>query len=292
MNLIFDFGGVLIDWDPHHLYDPYFGDRARADWFLQNICTMEWNTQMDGGKPFAEGIAELSARFPEWSKEIEMFHSQWTKMVGGPIPGMLELVRELKAAGHRLYGLSNWSAETFPLICDDYPVLNLLDGMVVSGFESAPRVEGCADGFAAEGTARSAAGGGAGGAADGPADGGADGHADGFAARSGAGGAAEACVSGLSASDVAEGCATAERGATNGAGSGAGARMSGRAPLIKPDPEIYKLLLSRYSLQPADCIFIDDNPANVAAAQTIGIHAIPFTNCPNLRKQLAELNLL
>ena len=68
--------------------------------------------------------------------------------------------------------------------------------------------------------------------------------------------------------------------------------MSGRAPLIKPDPEIYKLLLSRYSLQPADCIFIDDNPANVAAAQTLGIHAITFTNCPNLRKQLAELQLL
>ena len=244
MNLIFDFGGVLIDWDPHHLYDPYFGDRARADWFLQNICTMEWNTQMDGGKPFAEGIAELSTRFPEWSKEIAMFHSQWTKMVGGPIPGMLELVRELKAAGHRLYGLSNWSAETFPLICHDYPVLKLLDGMVVSGFESAPRVVGCADGIAAEGTAEGAAGGGARGAA-----------------RSGAGGAA-------------------------------GARMSGRAPLIKPDPEIYQLLLSRYSLRPADCIFIDDNPANVAAAQTIGIHAIPFTNCPNLRKQLAELQLL
>ena len=232
MNLIFDFGGVLIDWDPHHLYDPYFGDRARADWFLQNICTMEWNTQMDGGKPFAEGIAELSTRFPEWSKEIAMFHLQWTKMVGGPIPGMLELVRELKAAGHRLYGLSNWSAETFPLICHDYPVLKLLDGMVVSGFESAARVVGCAEGFAAEGTA---------------------------------GGTAR---------------------------SGAGARMSGRAPLIKPDPEIYKLLLSRYSLQPADCIFIDDNPANVAAAQTIGIHAIPFTNCPDLHKQLAELNLL
>ena len=266
MNLIFDFGGVLIDWDPHHLYDPYFGDRARADWFLQNICTMEWNTQMDGGKPFAEGIAELSTRFPEWSKEIAMFHSQWTKMVGGPIPGMLELVRELKAAGHRLYGLSNWSAETFPLICHDYPVLNLLDGMVVSGFESAPRVVGNAEGIAAEGTA------------EGGADGGADGPANGFAARSGARGAA-----GGAADGHADGFA---------ARSGAGARRSGRAPLIKPDPEIYKLLLSRYSLQPADCIFIDDNPANIAAARTIGIHAIPFTNCPDLRKQLAELQLL
>ena len=215
MNLIFDFGGVLIDWDPHHLYDPYFGDRARAEWFLQNICTMEWNTQMDGGKPFAEGIAELSARFPEWSREIEMFHSQWTKMVGGPIPGMLELVRELKAAGHRLYGLSNWSAETFPLICDDYPALKLLDGMVISGFESA-------------------------------------------------GGAA-------SANDC------------GGAGAG------DQKPLIKPDPEIYKLLLSRYSLQPADCIFIDDNPANIAAAQTLGIRAIRFTTCSKLRPELLQL---
>ena len=258
MNLIFDFGGVLIDWDPHHLYDPYFGDRARADWFLQNICTMEWNTQMDGGKPFAEGIAELSARFPERSREIEMFHSQWTKMVGGPIPGMLELVQELKAAGHRLYGLSNWSAETFPLICDDYPALKLLDGMVISGFESAGRVEGCAEGFAAEGAAGSAAGSGA------------EEPADGFAARSGTG----ARMSG------ADGFA---------AESGAGARMSGRAPLIKPDPEIYKLLLSRYSLQPADCIFIDDNPANVAAAQTLGIRAIRFTSCSNLRTQLLQL---
>ena len=192
MNLIFDFGGVLIDWDPHHLYDPYFGDRARAEWFLQNICTMEWNTQMDGGKPFAEGIAELSARFPEWSREIEMFRSQWTKMVGGPIPGMLELVRELKAAGHGVYGLSNWSMETFPLICDDYPVLKLLDGMVVSGNEG----------------------------------------------------------------------------------------------VIKPEPAIYQLLLSRYSLQPADYIFIDDNPANVAAAQTLGIRGIRFTSCSNLRTQL------
>lgn len=135
MNLIFDFGGVLIDWDPHHLYDPYFGDRTRADWFLQNICTMEWNTQMDGGKPFAVGVAELSARFPEWAKEIEMFHKDWIKMVGGPVPGMYELLLELKAAGHHLYGLSNWSAETFPLVRDRFPSLQLLEGMVVSGYE-------------------------------------------------------------------------------------------------------------------------------------------------------------
>ena len=135
MNLIFDFGKVLIDWDPHYLYDPYFGDRTRTDWFLKNICTMEWNTQMDGGKAFATGIAELSALHPEWSAEIEMFHSRWTEMVGGAVPGMYELMKSLKAAGHHLYGLSNWSAETFPLVRDRFPSLRLLEGMVVSGYE-------------------------------------------------------------------------------------------------------------------------------------------------------------
>jgi len=135
LNLIFDFGKVLIDWDPHYLYDPYFGDRSRTDWFLENICTMEWNTQMDGGKPFAVGVAELSERFPEWAREIEMFHSRWTEMVGGAVPGMYELLKGLKAAGHHLYGLSNWSTETFPLVRDRFPSLRLLEGMVVSGYE-------------------------------------------------------------------------------------------------------------------------------------------------------------
>ncbi|MBQ6015932.1 MAG: HAD family phosphatase [Bacteroidales bacterium] len=189
MNLIFDFGGVLIDWDPHHLYDPYFVDRAKTDWFLQNICTMDWNLQMDGGKPFAQGVAELSARFPEWSREIKMFHRDWIKMIGGPIPGMYDLLLEFKAAGHRLFGLSNWSTETFPLIKDDYPALRLLEGMVVSGYEG----------------------------------------------------------------------------------------------VTKPQPEIYQLLLDRYSLKASDSVFIDDNPANAAGAEAVGIRGIRFTSCEDLR---------
>ena len=135
MNLIFDCGGVLLDWDPHHLYDPYFGDRAKTDWFLRNICTSDWNLQMDGGKPITVGVAELSAKFPEWSREISMFFTDWVKMIGGPIPGMLEFVQEMKTAGHGVYGLSNWSSETFSLIKDDYPVFQLLDGIVISGYE-------------------------------------------------------------------------------------------------------------------------------------------------------------
>ncbi len=134
-NIVFDFGGVLVDWNPHYLYDRHFGNREKADWFLENICTGRWNIQMDGGKPFAEGCAELSAEYPEWRKEIYMFFDRWIEMMADEIPGMRELLGELKAAGYGLYGLTNWSAETFCQVRDRYGVFSLLDGMVVSGEE-------------------------------------------------------------------------------------------------------------------------------------------------------------
>lgn len=134
-NIVFDFGGVLVDWNPHYLYDSHFGSREKADWFLENICTGRWNIQMDGGKPFAEGCAELSAEYPEWTKEIYMFFDRWIEMMADEIPGMRKLLGELKAAGYGLYGLTNWSAETFCQVRDRYEVFSLLDGMVVSGEE-------------------------------------------------------------------------------------------------------------------------------------------------------------
>ena len=133
--VIFDFGGVLVDWNPHYLYDPYFGSREKADWFLANICNSAWNVQMDGGKPFEEGIAERVGEYPEWEKEIRMYRSEWLKMMGGQIPGMQEVVEDLKAQGYRLYGLTNWAADTFALVRHTYPVFDLLDGIVVSGEE-------------------------------------------------------------------------------------------------------------------------------------------------------------
>ena len=134
-TVIFDFGGVLVDWNPHYLYDSYFGSREKADWFLTHICNSAWNVQMDGGKPFAEGIAELVARHPEWEKEIRMYRSEWLKMMGEQIPGMQALVADLKARGYHVYGLTNWAADTFALVRDRYPVFALLDGIVVSGEE-------------------------------------------------------------------------------------------------------------------------------------------------------------
>ena len=134
-SVIFDFGGVLVDWDPHRLLDKYFGSREKADWFIANICTSEWNAQMDAGKPFAQGIKELSAEHPEWSKEIQMYFDRWIEMIGGEIPGMLQIEKDLKAKGYKLYGLTNWSSETFCQVRHRFEVFDLLDGMLVSGEE-------------------------------------------------------------------------------------------------------------------------------------------------------------
>ena len=133
-NIILDFGGVLLDWNPHYLYDPYFGSKEKTDWFIQHVCTPEWNLQMDKGKPFAEGVREKIAECPEWEKEIRLYHSGWIRMIGEEIPGMYELEKDLKAAGYRLLGLTNWSLETFRLVCDRR-IFTILDDLVVSGRE-------------------------------------------------------------------------------------------------------------------------------------------------------------
>ncbi len=134
-NIIFDFGAVLVDWDPHHLYIPYFGDAQRAEWFLTEICPYSWNTQADAGRTTQEITEERIALFPEWEKEIRMYYGRWIEMMGGQIPGMEALVRDLKERGYGVYGLTNWSRETFPLVRDRYPVFGLLDGYIVSGEE-------------------------------------------------------------------------------------------------------------------------------------------------------------
>ncbi len=153
-NIIFDFGGVLVDWNRHYLYDEYFKtDDARilferntgicgmsplgmSNWFLDNICTLDWNAQMDGGKPLNVGTAELVAKYPEWEKPVRMFFGNWIEMFHGAVEGMYDILSDLKAAGYPLYGLSNWSAETFDkYVGPHFPVFRLLEGMVVSGHE-------------------------------------------------------------------------------------------------------------------------------------------------------------
>ena len=134
-NVIFDFGCVLVNWDQHNLYDAHFGSKEKTDWFIDNVCTWEWNNQTDIGKTFAESVAEKVAEFPEWEKEIRMYWERWVDMIGGEVAGMKEWISELKDAGYKLYGLSNWSSETFPLVKDKFAAFGMLDGIVMSGEE-------------------------------------------------------------------------------------------------------------------------------------------------------------
>ena len=194
-NIVFDFGGVLVDWNPRYVYVPLFGDAARAEWFLTTICTYEWNAQVDAGRSHAEITEERVAEFPEWEKEIRVYYDRWIEMVHGDIPGMVDLVRAYKERGFRIWGLSNWSQELFPLVRDRFPVFDLMDGMVISG----------------------------------------------------------------------------------------------REKVIKPYPEIYRILLERFGLDPAECVFIDDNAANVAGADAVGIKGILFEGKEKLQEQLEGL---
>lgn len=178
-NVVFDFGGVLIDWNQRYLYRKVFTSEEEMEWFLANVCTDEWNARQDAGRPFFEGVAEAKAQYPLYSAQIEMFWSRWIEMIGGEIKENTDWLRRLKVDGYGIYGLTNWSTETLPQAMERFDFFQLFDGIVVSGEEH----------------------------------------------------------------------------------------------LIKPDPRIYHILLDRYGLNPTECLFIDDNPKNVAAAMRIGMEA-------------------
>jgi 2-haloacid dehalogenase len=132
--MVFDLGGVLIDWNPRHLYRKMFdGNEERMERFLSEICTSEWNARQDAGRPFAEATAELIARHPEQSGFIRAFFERWPEMVAGAIEQTVEILSELRRAGHRLYALSNWSAETFPHARKRFQFFEWFDLTVISG---------------------------------------------------------------------------------------------------------------------------------------------------------------
>ena len=196
--VVFDLGGVLIDWDPRYLYRKLLADEAAVEEFLATVCTPEWNGEQDRGRPFAEGIAELVERHPVHAAAITAYHERWTEMLGGGIPGVVELLAELRAAGVPLYALTNWSAETFGIARERFGFLDWFDGVVVSGEE----------------------------------------------------------------------------------------RMA------KPDPAVFRVLLDRFGLAPEGALFVDDSPANVAAARELGFDAVQFHGPDRLRRDLRERGLL
>jgi 2-haloacid dehalogenase len=133
--VVFDLGGVLIEWDPRHLYRKLLADEAAVEEFLATVCTPEWNAELDRGRPFAEGVAELVERHPEHAAAIAAYHERWPEMVAGDIPGTVEVLAELRAAGVPLYALTNWSAETFAITRGRFEFLEWFDGLLVSGEE-------------------------------------------------------------------------------------------------------------------------------------------------------------
>jgi 2-haloacid dehalogenase len=129
--LIFDLGGVVVDWSPRYLFDRLIPDPRRRDYFLTEVCPPWWNAELDRGRSFAEAVRERCELFPDWSASIQAYWRRWPEMLAGLIPGMPRLVDELRAAGAPLYAITNWSAETFPLARERFPVLRAFDGAVV-----------------------------------------------------------------------------------------------------------------------------------------------------------------
>lgn len=197
-TIVFDLGGVLVDWNPRYLYRSVFNDDAKMNHFLANICTGNWNELQDAGRSIQEATEVLVGHFPEYEFYIRMFYGEWQKMLNGPINGTVDILKTLKNKEYRILALTNWSAETFPIALGLFDFLHWFDDVLVSGKEK----------------------------------------------------------------------------------------------LIKPDPAIFNLLIKRYSLDPAQTIFIDDNIKNVTAAKEVGLDAIHFTDPHILRLQLNERGIM
>jgi 2-haloacid dehalogenase len=136
LTVIFDLGGVLLDWDPRYLYRRLFkGDDAAVEHFLTHVCSPEWNRAQDAGRPFAEAEAEAAARHPEMLAFIQAWVRNFDEMIPGPVEGMLTILGELRDRGVPLYALTNWSAETFAGQPARFAFLNWFEGIVVSGRE-------------------------------------------------------------------------------------------------------------------------------------------------------------
>lgn len=198
-TIIFDFGGVLIEWDPRRVYRRYFPeDPMSMENFFKEVDFMGWNAHQDRGRPFREGVADLSAKYPHHAHLIQAYHDHWRDSIGAANWGTVGIMKQLKEKGYPLYGLSNWSAETFPYAREKYSFLGLLDDMVISGHV---------------------------------------GH-------------------------------------------------------VKPEPEIYHILLERIARPAQECLFIDDSLPNIHQANTMGFNTIHFTSPDLLNRELTQLGML
>ena len=133
MKFLFDLGGVFFDWDPNHFYKNVFENIEEREFFLLEVCNDQWNVQQDAGRSIAEAELELIPKFPHYEKEIKMYYKNHRKMIRGVFEESVDILKKLKDKNYECYTLSNWSAETFAGMTDDYPFLKLFDGLLISG---------------------------------------------------------------------------------------------------------------------------------------------------------------
>lgn len=135
-TIIFDLGGVLIDWNPMYVYCNYFDSEEKRNYFFEHICTSDWNEEQDAGRSIVEATQLLVEQFPDWEQSIRDYYGRWTEMLHGPIHETVEIFRQLKASGkYKIYALTNWQADLFNIALVRYNFLHWFDGRVVSGEE-------------------------------------------------------------------------------------------------------------------------------------------------------------
>ena len=194
-TIIFDLGGVLIDWNPLYVFTNLISDAERRTYFFEKVCPMHWNEQQDAGNLIALATEERIALFPEWEHEIRAYYGRWVEMLGEANHGTVEILKTLiDSPDYKVYALTNWSAETFPIAksMERFQFLHWFEGTLVSGEEM----------------------------------------------------------------------------------------------MIKPQPEIFELILNRYNIDRTKAIFIDDNIKNVHASNTVGLQAIHFQSSEQLAEEL------
>ena len=133
MKFLFDLGGVFFDWDPNHFFKNIFPNNDEREYFLQQICNDEWNLKQDKGRLIKDAEKELISNHPDYEKEIKMYYKNHRKMIRGTFNSSIKVLAKLKEQNYECYVLSNWSAETFIGMVDDYPFLKLFDGLLISG---------------------------------------------------------------------------------------------------------------------------------------------------------------
>jgi len=135
MNIVFDLGMVLIEWDPRHVYRKVFKSQVDMEWFLTHVCHPEWNLEQDKGRSFDDGVAEATARHPKHAAEIAMYRDRWMEMVPGAIMGSVDILEALHKKGAALYAITNWNGDTFRATRPRFAFLNHFRDIVVSGDE-------------------------------------------------------------------------------------------------------------------------------------------------------------